>query len=104
MNKKYVARKEFADRMAAKTGEFKYRAMDMLDAFQEVLEEAMINGESVYLKDFAIFDVVDRTQRDYSDPKTQKTVKGYPRKKVRTRFCGRLQKILDEQAKGEDAK
>lgn len=78
---KDINKKEFADRIASKMGIYKYKAMDMLDAFPEVLEEAVLKGESIYLKDFVTFDIVDAKQRDYVNPQNQKPVKGYPKKK-----------------------
>lgn len=96
---KDVNKKEFSDRIAAQMGVYKYQANNFLNAFQEVLEEAIFNGESIYLKDFITFDVIDIKQRDYLNPQNQKPVKGYPKKRVKTKFCSRIQTILNEQAK-----
>lgn len=96
---KDINKKEFADRIATHMGVYKYQANNFLSAFQEVLEEAIFNGESIYLKDFITFDVIDIKQRDYLNPQNQELVKGYPKKRVKTKFCSRIQSILNEQAK-----
>ncbi len=63
-------RKELIDALAGKTGFTKKDADKFLTAFQDVVVEALKNGESVNLVGFGVFKVVERPAREARNPRT----------------------------------
>lgn len=76
MNKSEVILK-----IASKTNSSKASASRMLEAFEEVLTEALANGDDVRLNGLGVFSVTGRAARTGSNPKTGDTIH-IPAKKV----------------------
>ncbi len=63
-------RKQLIDAIAAKTGASKKDTDAFVAAFQDVVVEALKNGESVTLTGFGVFKVVHRPAREARNPRT----------------------------------
>ena len=61
--------------MAAKTGDTKKSAEETLNAFVDVVTEALVNGEKVQLVGFGSFEVRKRAARKGRNPQTKEEIK-----------------------------
>ena len=61
--------------MAAKTGDTKKRAEETLNAFVDVVTEALVKGEKVQLVGFGSFEVRKRAARKGRNPQTKEEIK-----------------------------
>ena len=61
--------------MAAKTGDTKKSAEETLNAFVDVVTEALVNGDKVQLVGFGSFDVRKRAARKGRNPQTKEEIK-----------------------------
>ncbi len=61
--------------MAAKTGETKKNAEAAVNAFTEVITEALVKGEKVQLVGFGSFEVRNRAARKGRNPQTKVEIK-----------------------------
>ena len=61
--------------MAAKTGDTKKSAEETLNAFVDVVTEALIKGEKVQLVGFGSFEVRKRAARKGRNPQTKEEIK-----------------------------
>ena len=61
--------------MAAKTGDTKKGAEETLNAFVDVVTEALIKGEKVQLVGFGSFEVRKRAARKGRNPQTKEEIK-----------------------------
>ena len=61
--------------MAAKTGETKKSAEETLNAFVDVVTEALVKGEKVQLVGFGSFEVRKRAARKGRNPQTKEEIK-----------------------------
>ena len=68
--------------MAAKTGDTKKSAEETLNAFVDVVTEALVKGDKVPLVGFGTFAVSKRAAREGRNPRTGETVKIAARKAV----------------------
>ena len=70
-----MTKAELIAAIAAKTGETKKVAAASVDAFTEVVTEALKKGDKVQLVGFGSFDVVKRAARTGRNPQTGAAVK-----------------------------
>ena len=68
--------------MAAKTGDTKKCVEETLNAFVDVVTEALVKGDKVPLVGFGTFDVSERKAREGRNPRTGETVTIAARKAV----------------------
>ena len=61
--------------MAAKTGDTKKSAEETLNAFVDVVTEALVKGDKVQLVGFGSFDVRKRAARQGRNPQTKEEIK-----------------------------
>ena len=61
--------------MAAKTGDTKKSAEETLNAFVDVVTEALVKGEKVQLVGFGSFEVRKRAARKGRNPQTKQEIK-----------------------------
>ena len=61
--------------MAAKTGDTKKSAEETLNAFVDVVTEALVKGDKVQLVGFGSFDVRKRAARKGRNPQTKEEIK-----------------------------
>jgi len=61
--------------MAAKTGDTKKSAEETLNAFVDVVTEALVKGEKVQLVGFGSFEVRKRAARKGRNPQTKEEIK-----------------------------
>ena len=61
--------------MAAKTGDTKKSAEETLNAFVDVVTDALVNGEKVQLVGFGSFEVRKRAARKGRNPQTKEEIK-----------------------------
>lgn len=61
--------------MAAKTGETKKSAEETLNAFVDVVTEALVKGDKVQLVGFGSFEVRKRAARKGRNPQTKEEIK-----------------------------
>jgi DNA-binding protein HU-beta len=66
-----VTKADFVDRLAAKSGITKKDAAGVVDAFVEVITEALKNGEDVQFTGFGKFYVQAREAREGINPQTK---------------------------------
>lgn len=78
-----MTKKEFADNMAAKSGLTKADSMKAYDAFMEVAQDYLLQGERVTFMGFGTFSVQDKPERIARNPRTGKQIKVAAKKVVR---------------------
>ena len=61
--------------MAAKTGDTKKCAEETLNAFVDVVTEALVKGDKVQLVGFGSFEVIKRAARKGRNPQTKEEIK-----------------------------
>ncbi len=61
---------ELVEKLALKTGASKKDAEALLNAFVEVVSEALVEGDKISLKGFGTFEVRERAERTGHNPKT----------------------------------
>jgi len=66
-----VTKAEFVDKLAAKSGMTKKDAASVVDAFLEVVSEALAKGEDVQFTGFGKFYVQKREAREGRNPRTK---------------------------------
>lgn len=76
-------KQQLIDGMAAKTGQSKAVAKANLDAFMEVLTQALASGERVTLVGFGAFFVQEIAERTGRNPSTGKPILIRKKKKVK---------------------
>jgi len=69
-----VTKADFVDRLAAKSGLTKKDAAAVVDAFVDVVTEALNKGEDVQFTGFGKFYVQKRQARQGINPQTKKTI------------------------------
>jgi DNA-binding protein HU-beta len=69
-----VTKADFVDRLAAKSGLTKKDAAGVVDAFVDVVTEALKKGEEVQFTGFGKFYVQKRQARQGINPQTKKTI------------------------------
>jgi DNA-binding protein HU-beta len=69
-----VTKADFVDRLAAKSGLTKKDAAGVVDAFVDVVTEALKKGEDVQFTGFGKFYVQKRQARQGINPQTKKTI------------------------------
>lgn len=69
MNKQH-----FIDAVAKKAGVEKKVAANVVEAFTNVVTDALVDGDSVKLVGFGTFETVERAAREGRNPKTGETV------------------------------
>jgi DNA-binding protein HU-beta len=70
-----MLKKDLVAAIAKKTGSTKKAAKEALEAFLEVVTEALTTGDSVLLTGFGKFEVRDRAARDGINPKTMEKIR-----------------------------
>ncbi len=73
---------ELVEAIAAKTGLTKSDSSKAVEAFTEVITEALVKGDKVPLVGFGTFGVSERAAREGRNPRTGETVKIAARKAV----------------------
>ena len=61
--------------LAAKTGETKKNAETAVDAFVEVITEALAKGDKVQLVGFGTFEIRERAEREGRNPQNNEPIK-----------------------------
>ena len=79
--------------MAAKTGDTKKSAEETLNAFVDVVTEALVKGEKVQLVGFGSFEVRKRAARKGRNPQTKEEIK-IPASKAPVFKAGKALKYL----------
>ena len=79
--------------MAAKTGDTKKSAEETLNAFVDVVTEALVKGDKVQLVGFGSFDVRKRAARKGRNPQTKEEIK-IPASKAQVFKAGKALKDL----------
>jgi DNA-binding protein HU-beta len=69
-----VTKAEFVDRLAAKSGLTKKDAASVVDAFVDVVTDALKKGEDVQFTGFGKFYVQEREARQGINPQTKKKI------------------------------
>lgn len=67
-----MGKKEIVAAMAEEMGESKVSAEKGLNAFLKVIEDALAKGERVQLVGFGTFEIIDRPEREGTNPQTGK--------------------------------
>lgn len=70
-----MTKKEFADKMAEKTGMTKVDSLKVYDAFLEVTADYLKEGEKVALLGFGTFSLQHKDAREARNPRDGKTIK-----------------------------
>lgn len=83
-------RKILIERIAEKTGEYKKNVEAFIDAYEAVIEQALIDGEDVHLHGFVSFQVKEQNEKTYVNPKTGERRQLAPVKKIRAKVSASL--------------
>lgn len=78
-------RKILIERIAEKTGEYKKDIEAFVNAYEEVIEQALIDGDDVHLHGFVTFQVKVQNEKTYVNPKTGERRQLAPVKKIRAK-------------------
>ena len=81
--------------IAAKTGETKKNAEETVNAFVDVITEALKKGEKGAIPGFGTFSVAKRAAREGRNPQTGATVKIPARKAVTAKAGSKLKEALN---------
>lgn len=81
-------KKELITAMAAITGETKASQERSLEAFIEVVSDALASGDDLRLIGFGRLYVKEYAARDYRNPRTGEIIKSNGKKKKKVRFKG----------------
>ncbi|MGC8765381.1 MAG: HU family DNA-binding protein [Brevinematia bacterium] len=76
-----MTKTDFIDLLAAKTGETKKRAGELVDTFLSIIESALVKGETVQFVGWGTFEVQKKAEKMGRNPKTGAPLK-IPAKKV----------------------
>ena len=83
-------RKILIERIAEKTGDYKKNVEAFIDAYEAVIEQALIDGEDVHLHGFVSFQVKEQNEKTYVNPKTGERRQLAPVKKIRAKVSASL--------------
>lgn len=89
-------RKEFIERVAERAGISKAAADSYLAALLEELRSVLLNGDSVMIVGFGLFEVITRRARMGRNPKSGEAIQIPERSKVNFRAA----RVLDESLEG----
>ncbi len=76
-----MTKTDFIDLLAAKTGETKKRAGELVDTFLSIIESSLAKGETVQFVGWGTFEVQKKAEKIGRNPKTGAPLK-IPAKKV----------------------
>ena len=76
-----MTKTDFIDLLAAKTGETKKRAGELIDTFLSIIESSLVKGETVQFVGWGTFEVQKKAEKMGRNPKTGAPLK-IPAKKV----------------------
>ncbi len=76
-----MTKTDFIDLLAAKTGETKKRAGELVDTFLSIIESSLAKGETVQFVGWGTFEVQKKAEKMGRNPKTGAPLK-IPAKKV----------------------
>ncbi|MCX7820412.1 MAG: HU family DNA-binding protein [Brevinematales bacterium] len=76
-----MTKTDFIDLLAAKTGETKKRAGELVDTFLSIIESSLAKGETVQFVGWGTFEVQKKAEKMGRNPKTGAPIK-IPAKKV----------------------
>lgn len=87
-------KQELVKAIAKKGGMTQIIAEKVLEAFQEVVMEALGNGEEVKISGFGSFEVIDVQSRTARNPKTGETVEVPAGKKPKFKFSKTVKEFI----------
>lgn len=85
---------EFITALADKVGS-KKNAETALQAFQEIITDALINGDKITITGFVSFEAVDVAEKDARNPRTGETVVAPAHKKIRVKAMKSLKDAVN---------
>ena len=91
-----VSRGKIIQRVSRKTGrQYEYVA-EIFDAIFDSIKDCLIDGDGIYIKEFAKIDVVDRPERLARNPKTDE-VQLFPATKIiHCKFSDKLKQAVKD--------
>ncbi|MBN3724371.1 integration host factor subunit alpha [Burkholderia sp. Ac-20379] len=95
-----LTKAELAELLFDSVGLNKREAKDMVEAFFEVIRDALENGESVKLSGFGNFQLRDKPQRPGRNPKTGEAIPIAARRVVTFHASQKLKALVENGAEG----
>lgn len=87
-------RDDLIKELAACTGEYKYTVEKIVQNYESLIEQKLLNGEDVHLHGFITFQVKQHNEKVYVNPRTKETKVVPPSKKIKVRVSSRLNKMI----------
>lgn len=92
-----MTRQQLIARVAKKTGIRQKETKQVVDSLIEVIQESLLEGERVVLRELLILEMVERAEREYTNPSTGESVgkrKGFKCKvKISDKFKDRMNNV-----------
>ena len=95
MSKK-IARAEIIDRVAVRTGLHRSMVKEVMEGMLDVMESALLDGETIEVRGLGTFTVVRTSQREKYVPKTGQKVLVPSRRLVKFKVSGSLKTKMNE--------
>lgn len=87
-------RAELVDKLAERTGEYKYVMEEFVKQYESIITEALLDGEDVHLHGFVTFCVKQHNKKIYFNPKTGESRQIAPSNKIKVRVSDTLNNQL----------
>lgn len=87
-------RDQLVSKLAERTGEYKYVMDEFVNHYEEIISEALINGEDVHLHGFITFKVKEHNEKKYVNPLTKETKMIPASKKIKVQVSETLNRKI----------
>lgn len=88
--------KEFVKKVAERSNISIAKTANVMKAFRDVIEEALIDGENITLLGLMSLDTIMTPEREYRNPRTGEIVPANPHARPRCRFSTTLKQLIKE--------
>lgn len=87
-------RDDLIKELVNRTGEYKYTVEKIIQNYESLIEQKLLNGEDVHLHGFVTFQVKQHNEKSYVNPHTKEMKIVPPSKKIKVKVSSRLNKMI----------